>query len=149
MRSVIPQSPYLPVTQRKRKPSSCRIGMLSFLISSSVSVPYGSSMWMSHGGSAITTANFPRMDTSRKRMSQQIHWKGDKVRRHMSCYTSQNKNANHSFNIIIVFEYVDKYKNSDSKCENERRLLWKQLKDINTSSASFTSCTQLTTIFDV
>lgn len=35
----IPQSPYLPVTQRKRKPSSCRIGMLSFLISSSVSVP--------------------------------------------------------------------------------------------------------------
>lgn len=41
----------------------------------------------------------------------------------MSCYTSQNKNANHSFNIIIVFEYVDKYKNSDSKCENERRLL--------------------------
>lgn len=64
---------YLPVTQRKRKPSSCKAGMLSFLISSSVSVPYGSSMWMSQGGSAITTENFPRMDMSRKRMSQQIH----------------------------------------------------------------------------
>lgn len=55
----------LPVTQRKRKPSSCKIGILSFLISSSVSVPYGSSMWMSHGGSAITTANFPKIDTSK------------------------------------------------------------------------------------
>lgn len=30
-------------------------------------------MWMSHGGSAITTANFPRMDTSKYLMSQQIH----------------------------------------------------------------------------
>lgn len=34
-------------------------------------------MWMSQGGSAITTANFPRMDTSKYLISQQIHCRGN------------------------------------------------------------------------
>lgn len=66
---------YRPVTQRNIYPSSCRQGMSIFLISSSDIVPYGSSMWMSHGGSAMITANLPRMVMSNCLMSHFIHYR--------------------------------------------------------------------------
>ena len=65
--------PHLPVTQRNMNPSSCIHGKASRLISSSCIVPYGSSMWMSHGGSAIITAHLPSTFMSKCRRSHCIH----------------------------------------------------------------------------
>ena len=39
-------------------------------ISSSAIVPYGSSIWMSHGGSAMITGNLPSTAIGKVRMSQ-------------------------------------------------------------------------------
>jgi hypothetical protein len=63
----------LPVTHRNMYPSSCNTGILSRLISSSDIVPYGSSIWISQGGSAIMTANLPSTDMFMTRRSHCIH----------------------------------------------------------------------------
>ena len=64
-------------TQRKMYPSSCNDGIFSCLISSSAIVPYGNSIWISHGGSAIITENLPRTDMSNCRRSHCTHWDGN------------------------------------------------------------------------
>jgi len=71
---VIDPVEYLPVTHKKMNPSSWRMGTFSRRISSSDMVPYGSSIWMSHGGSAITTANLPSTDMLKFRRSHCTHW---------------------------------------------------------------------------
>lgn len=63
-----------PVTQRNMKPASLSFSISSCFISSSRMVPYGKSMWISHGGSAWITSYFPKTDRSTALRSTFNHW---------------------------------------------------------------------------
>ena len=70
---VSPISIDLPVTHNIMIPSSCNSCMGKDNNSSSLQVPYGNDICISHAGSEIIAANLPNIEKSKHLTSQLIH----------------------------------------------------------------------------